>query len=100
MGFSTLDSTVQPSTTNWYEVFDFKASETSVSKNVGVTTGDGYVITVSRETNSEGARIDLSVFNLVTKAVSVAQVDEGAKNPMISISPDGKFQIAIVCRKI
>jgi hypothetical protein len=98
-GFSTLDSQAQPSTANWFENFDFKGSETSVSKNVGVTSGDAYAITVGRETNSEGDRINLAIMNLVTKSVSVAQVEEGAKAPMISISPDGKFQVAIVCHK-
>ena len=84
-GFSTLDSHARPSTADWYENLEFKGSETSISKNVGVT--------------SAGDRIDLSIMNLVTKALSVAQVEEGAKAPMIGISPDGKFQVAIVCRK-
>jgi predicted transcriptional regulator len=61
--------------------------------------GDSYVVTIARESNSEGDRINLLITNMTTKATSVAQVEDGSKAPLITMTPDGKFQVSLVCRK-
>jgi hypothetical protein len=72
----------------------------SVLKNKnGNLIGSSYVVTIARESNSEGDRINLLITNMTTKATSVAQVEDGSKAPLITMTPDGKFQVSLVCRK-
>jgi hypothetical protein len=96
---STLDGSVPHPVENHYEVFDFKASDTSISKLVGVTSGDNFAALVNREVNSVGARINLTIGNMATKATSASQFAEGSDNLLLTATPDGKFQVTIYCVK-
>ena len=96
---STLDVTVPEAKPNWSEQFEYKASDISVTKSVGVTNGDRYGAMISRETNSVGERINLVIVNIKNKASSVTQVAEGSKDLFLTMTPDGKFQITAYCVK-
>ncbi len=66
---STLDVTVPEAKPNWLEQFEYKASDISVSKSVGVTNGDRYAAMISTEANEVGERINLVIVNIKNNAL-------------------------------
>ena len=96
---STLDSTVPAPVLNFQEAFEFKSSDTSITKQVGVNPADQYVALISRETNSAGARINIMIQNTVTKVSAVTEVSDGDTKMLLAMQPDNKFQVGIYCAK-
>lgn len=97
---SRLDGAQQsPSAVAWYENFDFKSTDTSIYKGVGVTNGSNYTYMVKRGDNHGGKRINLYIIDMSTKASAIAQVEEGTKEQfLVSMSPDGKFRVTLSCK--
>ena len=97
--WSTLDSTVPSPVQNFQESFEFKSTDTSITKIVGVTPGDQYFGLIDREVTEYGAQIKMIITNTVTKASVLTQVSEGNKNMILLMQPDNKFQVGVYCAK-
>lgn len=97
--WSTLDSTVPAPVQNFQEGFEFKSTDTSITKIVGVTPGDQYLGLIDREVTEYGAQIKMIITNTVTKASVLTQMSEGNKNMILLMQPDNKFQVGFYCAK-
>lgn len=85
----------------WTENFKFLASEDILYKSVGVTSPAANIIgIVSRETNSLGGRINLTISNQDTYGKAVAQFAEGDKNLTLLYSLTDDDLIALVCERL
>lgn len=102
--WSTLDANGATPEGHSQETFEFKSTDTSITKIVGVTPGDRYIGAIARDTiknapDNSGAIITISIYNTVKKVGASAAIKEGDKDIMMSMNPEDKFHVGILCAK-
>ena len=102
--WSTLDANGATPERQSQETFEYPSTLWSTSRNIEVTPGDGYIGVIARDTiknapDNSGAIITISIYNTVKKVGASAAIKEGDKDIMMSMNPEDKFHVGILCSK-